>query len=248
MHGHSTATSSRSRGTFEIRASEHCGRRLRGCLSPGGAPVRSTARGRPPDEQCHQRHRDPQRSTRRARSRSRRSDASASSVYGLTRSFLNGRRRPRFRFLLTRRPSSPARVCTQLSTACLDSETVSLRYFNVFGPLQDPSSHYAAVIPRFIGALLAGRPPVIYGDGRRVQGLHVRRERRSRNMLAIHADGASGVYNVAVVSVSAERLVAELRDLAAPMSSPCMPLPDQRTSNTRSPISHAQDPNLVTSL
>lgn len=44
-------------------------------------------------------------------------------------------------------------------------ETVSLRYFNIFGPLQDPQSDYAAVIPRFITALLAGKPPVICGDG-----------------------------------------------------------------------------------
>ena len=44
-------------------------------------------------------------------------------------------------------------------------ETVSLRYFNVFGPNQDPASTYAAVIPRFITAVLTGTPPTIYGDG-----------------------------------------------------------------------------------
>jgi UDP-glucose 4-epimerase len=44
-------------------------------------------------------------------------------------------------------------------------ETVSLRYFNVFGPRQDPESMYAAVIPRFAMALLAGSPPSIYGNG-----------------------------------------------------------------------------------
>jgi nucleoside-diphosphate-sugar epimerase len=43
--------------------------------------------------------------------------------------------------------------------------TVALRYFNVFGPRQDPASAYAAVVPRFITATLAGEPPVIYGDG-----------------------------------------------------------------------------------
>jgi nucleoside-diphosphate-sugar epimerase len=43
--------------------------------------------------------------------------------------------------------------------------TISLRYFNVFGPRQDPGSQYSAVIPRFIAALLAGVPPVVYGDG-----------------------------------------------------------------------------------
>jgi nucleoside-diphosphate-sugar epimerase len=44
-------------------------------------------------------------------------------------------------------------------------ETVSLRYFNVFGPRQDPSSQYSAVIPKFITALVRGKRPVIYGDG-----------------------------------------------------------------------------------
>lgn len=43
--------------------------------------------------------------------------------------------------------------------------TVSLRYFNIFGPHQDPASEYAAVVPRFITALLEGRPPTVYGDG-----------------------------------------------------------------------------------
>jgi nucleoside-diphosphate-sugar epimerase len=44
-------------------------------------------------------------------------------------------------------------------------ETVSLRYFNVFGPRQDPNSDYAAVIPRFCTRMLAGKPPIVYGDG-----------------------------------------------------------------------------------
>src|SRR4051794_30871490 len=48
-------------------------------------------------------------------------------------------------------------------------ETVSLRLFNVFGPGQDPLSQYAAVVPRFIAALSAGSPPVIYGDGRQTR-------------------------------------------------------------------------------
>lgn len=44
-------------------------------------------------------------------------------------------------------------------------DTVALRYFNVFGPRQDPTSQYAAVIPNFINALLEGKPPTVHGDG-----------------------------------------------------------------------------------
>lgn len=48
-------------------------------------------------------------------------------------------------------------------------ETVSLRFFNVFGPRQDPTSEYAAVVPKFVTSMLAGRAPVIFGDGRQTR-------------------------------------------------------------------------------
>src|SRR5262245_33493646 len=48
-------------------------------------------------------------------------------------------------------------------------ETVCLRYFNVFGPRQDPSGPYAAVIPLFVGSLLAGKSPTIFGDGKQTR-------------------------------------------------------------------------------
>ncbi|MEX0677151.1 MAG: SDR family oxidoreductase [Pirellulales bacterium] len=54
----------------------------------------------------------------------------------------------------------------QAFAAAYGFETVCLRYFNVFGPRQDPNSQYSAVIPLFITALLAGRQPTIFGDGR----------------------------------------------------------------------------------
>ncbi|HEX3281808.1 MAG TPA: SDR family oxidoreductase [Pyrinomonadaceae bacterium] len=53
----------------------------------------------------------------------------------------------------------------QVFTRVYGLETVALRYFNVFGPRQDPSSQYSGVISRFISALLSGQRPVIYGDG-----------------------------------------------------------------------------------
>ena len=53
----------------------------------------------------------------------------------------------------------------RLFTSLYGFETVSIRYFNVFGPRQDPGSPYSGVISQFATALLAGRPPTIYGDG-----------------------------------------------------------------------------------
>ena len=53
----------------------------------------------------------------------------------------------------------------QVFTRAYGLETVCLRYFNVFGPRQDPGSPYSGVISKFITALLEGQPPVIYGDG-----------------------------------------------------------------------------------
>src|SRR6185295_7999088 len=58
-----------------------------------------------------------------------------------------------------------AELYCQAFTATYGFETVTIRYFNVFGPRQDPNSQYSAVIPLFITALLAGRRPTIYGDG-----------------------------------------------------------------------------------
>ena len=66
-------------------------------------------------------------------------------------------------------------------------ETVSLRYFNIFGPRQDPNSDYAAVIPRFVTAALAGRSPVIYGDGEQTRDFIYVENAVQANLLA--ADG-----------------------------------------------------------
>jgi nucleoside-diphosphate-sugar epimerase len=53
----------------------------------------------------------------------------------------------------------------QVFYKCYGLETISLRYFNVFGPRQDPKSHYAAAIPAFVTAILRDEPPAIFGDG-----------------------------------------------------------------------------------
>jgi UDP-glucose 4-epimerase len=83
-------------------------------------------------------------------------------------------------------------------TATYGFETVALRYFNVFGPRQDPGSPYSAVIPLFITALLAGKQPVIYGDGHQSRDFTYVANVVHGNLLAADARGASGgVFNVA---------------------------------------------------
>ena len=78
-------------------------------------------------------------------------------------------------------------------------ETVSLRYFNVFGPRQDPRSTYAAVIPRFITAVLRGEPPVVYGDGLQTRDFTFIENVVQANMAACSApkDICGKVFNIA---------------------------------------------------
>jgi nucleoside-diphosphate-sugar epimerase len=77
-------------------------------------------------------------------------------------------------------------------------ETVALRYFNVFGPRQDPRSEYAAVIPRFIWAYRHGEPPVIFGDGEQSRDFTYVENVVAANLAALAAPGVGGrVYNIA---------------------------------------------------
>jgi nucleoside-diphosphate-sugar epimerase len=94
-------------------------------------------------------------------------------------------------------------------------ETVVLRYFNIFGPKQDPLSQYSAVIPKFITDFLDGRPPVIYGDGEQSRDFTFVENVVEANMLAAEADGAAGhVFNIACGErVSVNQLVEELRSI-----------------------------------
>jgi UDP-glucose 4-epimerase len=94
-------------------------------------------------------------------------------------------------------------------------ETVSLRYFNVFGRHQDPSSEYSAVIPRFIAAMRDGRPPTIYGDGEQLRDFTHIDNVVAANLLAMEAPGASGeVFNIGCgTSYSLNDLVAILNRL-----------------------------------
>jgi UDP-glucose 4-epimerase len=94
-------------------------------------------------------------------------------------------------------------------------ETVRLRYFNVFGPRQSPDSPYAAVIPRFIEAMTAGRSPVIHGDGEQSRDFTFVADVVQANLRAAEAPGVSGkVYNIACGRrTSLLELVAQLNAL-----------------------------------
>ncbi len=77
-------------------------------------------------------------------------------------------------------------------------ETTSLRFFNVFGPRQDPNSQYAAVIPRFIEAVLYDRRPTVHGDGKQTRDFTYVDDLVAAIYTACHAKGAAGeVLNVA---------------------------------------------------
>ncbi|HAL92314.1 MAG TPA: LPS biosynthesis protein WbpP [Verrucomicrobia bacterium] len=96
-------------------------------------------------------------------------------------------------------------------------EFFALRYFNVFGPRQDPASHYAAVIPLFLRAYAAGRQPTIYGDGGQTRDFTYVEDIVSANLccLSAPAGAAGGVYNVAYGDrVSVNDLAKQIAALA----------------------------------
>jgi nucleoside-diphosphate-sugar epimerase len=123
------------------------------------------------------------------------------------------------------RPLSPyaaaklaAEAYCQAWGATYGLETVVLRYFNIFGPRQDPNSQYAAVVPKFITAALRAQPPVIYGDGRQTRDFVYVANVVHANILASRAPGvrASGqVFNVGSgQSVSVNELWTRIAALA----------------------------------
>jgi nucleoside-diphosphate-sugar epimerase len=103
----------------------------------------------------------------------------------------------------------------QTFTRVYGLETVSLRYFNVFGPRQDPSSHYSGVISRFIDALLSGERPTIYGDGEQSRDFTYVSNVVDANLRAAESGQASGnVINVANgVRVTLNSLLETLKNL-----------------------------------
>ena len=94
-------------------------------------------------------------------------------------------------------------------------ETVALRYFNIFGPRQNPKSPYSAVIPRFISAGLNGCSPTIEGDGEQSRDFTYVENAVHANLLACHAEGAAGtVFNIGCgEQTSINRLAALIGEL-----------------------------------
>ena len=134
------------------------------------------------------------------------------------------------------RPRSPYAVAKlagehymQVYAHVFGMETVCLRYFNIFGPRQDPNSPYAAVIPRFATDLLEGRSPTIFGDGEQTRDFTYISNAVDANLLAAQAREVSGeVMNIACGErISLNRLVkilqAEIGVRKAPLHAAARP-------------------------
>jgi len=121
------------------------------------------------------------------------------------------------------RPLSPYAVTkyadelyAQVFGRCYGVETVGLRYFNVFGPRQDPFSQYAAVIPLFVSALLRGEAPTINGDGEQTRDFTFVANAVAANLLACKApaEAIGEVFNVAChEQISLNQLYGRLQSL-----------------------------------
>jgi UDP-glucose 4-epimerase len=123
--------------------------------------------------------------------------AASSSVYGDTESLPKVEHMPA-------NPLSPYALqkyvgeeYCRLYSGLFGMETVALRYFNVFGPSQDPASEYSAVIPKFINRLLARERLTVFGDGEQSRDFTYIENVIQANMLALRAPGAAGrVFNI----------------------------------------------------
>jgi UDP-glucose 4-epimerase len=142
--------------------------------------------------------------------------ASSSSVYGESES-------PKKEDMLTA-PISPyavAKLAGELYCKAFYNiyglETIALRYFNVYGPRQDPSSEYAAVIPKFINLMLKDRQPIIYGDGNQTRDFTFVDDVVEANILAMKAKkGIGETFNIAYgKQTSINKLVEILNKILA---------------------------------
>jgi nucleoside-diphosphate-sugar epimerase len=117
------------------------------------------------------------------------------------------------------------------------------RATSVFGERQDPISQYAAVIPSFIGALLSGERPVIYGNGEQTRDFTYVGNVVEGTMLALHAEGAAGkIFNVAAgEQTSVRRLLEELQTITGTQVEPRQePARPRELMHSHADISHAE--------
>jgi nucleoside-diphosphate-sugar epimerase len=142
--------------------------------------------------------------------------ASSSSVYGPQKEYPQ-------REEAAARPISPYGVSKLAAegycrafTQVYGLETVAVRYFNVFGPRQDPLSQYAAVIPRFITAALDDEPPVIFGDGEQSRDFTYIDNTVDGTVFASTAEGAAGeTFNVACgEAITLNQLLEHVREIS----------------------------------
>ncbi len=98
---------------------------------------------------------------------------------------------------------------------CYGLETIALRYFNVFGPGQDPKSQYAAAIPAFVTCILSGTPPTVYGDGEQTRDFTYIDNVVHGNLLAAKIDKAPGLsMNLACGGqISVNQTIAKINQL-----------------------------------
>ena len=95
-----------------------------------------------------------------------------------------------------------------------DLQTVSLRYFNVFGPRQDPNGEYAAVIPKFTEKICAGEAPTVFGDGNQTRDFVFVKDVARANILAMDSD-VCGLFNIGTgVQTSLNDLAKMIMDAA----------------------------------
>jgi UDP-glucose 4-epimerase len=105
--------------------------------------------------------------------------------------------------------------------------TSCLRYFNVYGPRQDPASEYAAVIPRFVTRVLENEPPVIFGDGEQTRDFTFVKDVVRANILAMESD-AEGVFNIACGQrISLNDLATKIMQIAGVRFAPIYASPRQ---------------------
>ncbi|MGB9961595.1 NAD-dependent epimerase/dehydratase family protein [Halobacterium sp. MBLA0001] len=139
--------------------------------------------------------------------------ASSSSVYGSTDQL------PKVESM-TEQPESPYALSKHYTeklalqaSELYDIDTAALRYFNIFGPRQDPNGDYAAVIPKFISLMLDGERPVIYGDGEQSRDFTFIENAVQANIRAAEGDATGEAFNVGTGGrVTVNELVDALND------------------------------------